>query len=66
MQMCIRDRLCAVAEGVDGIVVNLDDEAVRAARRCGQRHRRNEAVDAGGVARVDNDRQMRQLVQRCV
>ncbi len=43
--------------------MHLDDEAVRAARGGGQRHGRNEAVDAGGVARVDNDRQVRQLVQ---
>ena len=29
----------------------------------GQRHRRDQPVDAGGVAGVDDDRQVRQLVQ---
>ena len=32
--------LRAVAQGVHGVVVHLDDEAVRAAGRCGERHRR--------------------------
>ena len=43
--------------------MHLDDEAVRAAGRRGERHRLDEAGNAGRMARVNNDGQVRQLLE---
>ena len=48
---------------MDGVVVHLDDEAVRAAGGSSQCHRAHEARNAGRVAGVDDDRQVRELLE---
>ena len=39
---------------MNGVVVHLDDEAVRAAGRCGERHRLDQAGDAGRINFIGN------------
>ena len=48
---------------MDGIVVDLNDEAIGIAGGGRHSHGGNQAVDAGGVAGVHDDRQMGQLVE---
>src|SRR3954451_17727768 len=52
------ERLRAVAQRDLGVLVDLDDDAVRADRGGGARQRLDEAPVAGGVARVDDHRQV--------
>src|SRR5215207_9399211 len=56
-------RLRAVADGLLRARVNLDDDAVGAGRGRRERQRLDERALAGRVARVDHDRQVRQLAQ---
>ena len=44
-----------------GVRVDLDEDAVSARREAGQGERRHDRPDAGGVARVDEDRKVRAL-----
>ena len=53
----------AVAQGVAGVVVDLDDQAVGADGRGGQGQGLDEPVDAGSVAGVHDDRQMGQPLE---
>ena len=53
------ERLRPVAERVLGVLVDLDDDAVGADGRGGARERLDQAPVARGVARVDDDRQVR-------
>ena len=46
-----------------GIVVHLDDQAVRAAGRRSKGHGLHQAADARGMAGIDNNRQVGQLMQ---
>ena len=41
--------------------VHFDQDAVGARREAGERERRDDRADAGGMARIDDDRQMRAL-----
>jgi hypothetical protein len=56
-------RLRAVADGLLRARVDLDDDAVGPRRRRRERQRLDERALPGGVARVDDDRQVRQLAQ---
>ena len=51
--------MVAVGEGAFRIGVDFDDEAVRTGCNGGKRERGDERGVAAGVARIDNDRQMR-------
>ena len=55
--------LLRVGQGGVGIRVDLDHDAVRADRDAAERERRDEPALAGGVARVDDHREVRQLVE---
>src|SRR5688572_148574 len=55
-------RLCAVAERVIGIVVDLDDQAVSACRHGGAGKLRDHVAATGAVARIRDDRQVAQLL----
>ena len=56
------ERLRAVRPGFGGVFVHLDQQAVGAARRRGQRHRDDEVADARAVRRIDQHRQVRLLL----
>ena len=58
------ERLRAVGEGLVGVGVDLDQQAVGAGGQRGQGHRRDVIALAGAVAGVDQDRQVRQLLDR--
>src|ERR671918_562720 len=53
------DRLRPVADRLLGLVVNLDDDPVRARGRGGERHRLHPVAPPRGVARIDDHRQGR-------
>src|ERR687892_280595 len=57
------ERLRAVADRLLGAGVHLDDHAVGAGRRGGQRERLDEAAPARRVGRVHDDRQVGELAQ---
>ena len=56
-------RLRPVADRLLGLRVDLDDDPVRAGRRRGERERLDEVAPAGRVARVDDHRQVRELLE---
>src|ERR1035437_7054842 len=58
-----RKGLRSVADGLLGTRMDFHDQAVGADRHSGARKRRNQAALAGGVAGIENDRQVRKLVQ---
>ena len=55
-------RLRAVADRLLGARVHLDDDPVGARRGRGQRQRQHQVAPPGRVARVDDDRQVRELL----
>src|ERR1035441_2916679 len=62
-EICQREGLRSVPDCLLGTRMDFHDQAVGADGHGGARKRRNQAALAGGVARVENHRQMRELVQ---
>ena len=58
------ERLCAVAHRLFRMRMHFDDQSVGADRDARAGERRDQAALAGGVARIENHRQVRQLIQR--
>ncbi len=63
LQLRGSDRLAAIAERAVGVRVHFQDEPFGSGGNTGAGHGGNQFAAAGGVAGVNNDRQVGQLVQ---
>ena len=59
-----RQRLRPIGRRMIGIGMHLNEQPIRTCRQRRERHRGNVIAFAGAVARIDHDRQMRQLLRR--